>query len=216
MIKILVCDDHHLIAEGIATMLQDEEGLEVVGMTFSGKDAIDFLHKNKDVDLLILDISMPKMDGVEVLKELCKWQLEVSVLMLTMHENLKYIKEVERLGAQGYILKSSEISQLVTAIRKIGSGEMYYDPKVAELLMRELRHEENQRKKRGKLTKRENEILQMLVKGMKVREISDVLYISDNTILTHKKNIYEKIGVHSISELINYAYQNGLVERDES
>ncbi len=212
MIKLVICDDHVLISEGIELMLQNEPDISVERIVSSGKEAIDFLKENDDIDLMILDISMPDMDGLLVLDELQRLELNTKVLILTMHDKIDYIRNAVKKGVKGYLLKSTESNKLIKAVKKIVDGETYFDQKLTEILMSDL-VEESDEKPKGKiqLTSREMDILKLLVKGKKTKEIADFCFISINTVQTHKKNIYSKLNIHSVSELINYAYKHNYI-----
>ena len=199
MIRLLICDDHRLIAEGIELMLDQETDIEVAGIVDSGLEAVEFLKKEK-VDLLILDLSMPQMNGLEVLEELERWSIEVKTLILTMHDREDLIRQVVKKKVNGYVLKNTNQGKLIHAIRQIHEGYSFFDEEVLKVLMNQTS------KKQNDLTSRERDVMQLLVEGKKVKEVADLLFISTNTVLSHKKNIYSKLNVHSISELINLVH----------
>lgn len=201
MIRILICDDHVLIAEGIELMLDSEPDIEVVKIADTGKEAVSFL-RNEEIDILILDLSMPNMNGVEVLNELERLSIQTKVLILTMHDRLDLMREVMKKSIYGYVLKNTNQEKLIRAIKEISDGRKFFDEQVVSILMSNYGDEKSQ------LTEREKDILNLLVQGKKTKEIADMCFISVNTVLSHKKNIYSKLNVHSVSELINYTYKN--------
>jgi len=201
MIRLLICDDHLLIAEGIELMLDQESDIEVVKIVDSGMDAIEFL-KHETVDIFILDLSMPVMNGLEVLDELERLSIQVKTLILTMHDKEELIRQVVKKSIQGYVLKNTNQAQLIHAIREINRGYTFFDQEVLKVLMKK------ESTTQEVLTSREEDIMKLLVKGKKVKEVAELLFISVNTVLSHKKNIYSKLNVHSISELIHYAHNH--------
>jgi DNA-binding NarL/FixJ family response regulator len=210
-LHLLLCDDHNLVSEGIAVMLQSEDYYEIQIVT-SGRHALQQI-QNQQVDVLILDISMPGMSGLDVLDALTEGEIPQNVLMLTMHDQVKYIKKAIEKGAKGYVLKSTSKEMLIDAIQKVAKGENFYDPRLTTILLND--SEEKSTKKQSelvKLTPREIDILKLIAQNKKTKEIADILFISVNTVQSHKKNLYSKLNIHSVSELVTYAFQHGFVE----
>jgi DNA-binding NarL/FixJ family response regulator len=203
MIRLLICDDHRLIAEGMELMLDQESEIEVAQIVESGREAIEFLQSNT-VDILILDLSMPEMTGLEVLEALERLQLKVKTLILTMHDQEELIQRVVKKNIQGYVFKNTNQEKLIHAIQQIAKGYTFFDEEVLRILMNKNHQNKNE------LTPREKDIMKLLVEGKKVKEIADLRFISTNTVLSHKKNIYSKLNVHSVAELIHYAHNRGL------
>lgn len=216
MIKLVICDDHHLVAEGIQLMLQDQKDIEIVGMTFSGTEALALLQK-ETVDILILDISMPQMDGITVLKTLQNNNSNTKVLILTMHDQTKYIEAVIAYDAAGYLLKNSSKKRFLQAIKRIANGEKYYDEAIMPKLVNALQQPLKQKNEaESLLTSRELDIVKLIVKGNSTKKIAEELFISVNTVLSHRKNIYSKLNVHSVSELMQYVFKHDDIFKDES
>ena len=184
-------------------MLDQEAEIKVVQIVESGREAIEFLQSNK-VDVLILDLSMPEMTGLEVLDELERSQIKVKTLILTMHDQEELVRKVIKKNIQGYVLTNTNQEKLIHAIQEIAKGYTFYDNEVLRIIMDKSSKDDNE------LTPREKDIMKLLVEGKKVREIADLLFISTNTVLTHKKNIYGKLHVHSVAELIHYAHNHNL------
>ncbi|WP_298511820.1 response regulator transcription factor [uncultured Kordia sp.] len=210
-LQLLICDDHNLVSEGIAIMLQSENRYEIQIVT-SGKQALQYIH-TQVVDVLILDISMPEMSGLDVLDALTAAETTQNVLMLTMHDQVKFIKDAISKGAKGYVLKSTSKAMLIDAIEKVAKGENFYDPRLTTILLNDPQ-EASQKKQTElvKLTPREIDILKLIAQNKKTKEIADMLFISVNTVQSHKKNLYSKLNIHSVSELVTYAFQHGFVE----
>lgn len=210
--KLLICDDHNLISEGIELMLQNSSETFEIHIVTAGKAALQFL-QTQSVDVLILDISMPEMDGLEVLDALNAQELVVHVLMLTMHNQIEYIKKAMSKGAKGYILKNTSKEMLIEAIHKVAKGETFVDSRLTTILIDDLKEVPKTRKTEiVKLTPREIDILKLIAQNKKTKEIAALLFISVNTVQSHKKNLYSKLNIHSVSELVNYAFQHGFVE----
>ncbi len=210
--KLLICDDHSLVAEGIELMLQKGTEIYEIHLVTSGISALEFL-KQDPVDVLLLDISMPEMSGLEVLDEIRSLEINVNILMLTMHNEIQYIKKALAKGAKGYVLKTTSKSILVEAIDKVANGETYVDDKLTSVLINDLTERPNGKKSEAvNLTPREIDILKLIAENKKTKEIAELLFISLNTVQSHKKNLYSKLNIHSVSELVTYAYQNGFVK----
>jgi DNA-binding NarL/FixJ family response regulator len=210
--KLLICDDHNLISEGIELMLQNSSETFEIHIVTSGKAALQFL-QTKVIDVLILDISMPEMDGLEVLDALKEKELIINVLMLTMHNQIEYIKKAMSKGAKGYILKNTSKEMLIEAIHKVAKGETFIDSRLTTILIDDLTDvPKTQKVADVKLTPREIDILKLIAQNKKTKEIAELLFISVNTVQSHKKNLYSKLNIHSVSELVNYAFQHGFVE----
>ena len=198
-LQLLLCDDHNLVSEGIAIMLQSEAHYEIHIVT-SGRQALQFLQQ-QHVDVLILDISMPEMSGLDVLDALNAQETPQNVLMLTMHDQVNYIKKAIEKGAKGYVLKSTSKEMLIDAIQKVAQGTNFYDPRLTTILLND--SQETSQKKQSeqvKLTPREIDILKLIAQNKKTKEIADILFISVNTVQSHKKNLYSKLNIHSVSE----------------
>ena len=209
--KILIVDDHRIIADGIRAMLEGKEGIEVAGEAGNGKEAVDFL-RLLPVDIVLMDIDMPVMNGMEATKRIKEVYPGVRVIILSMHAEGGLIKSLLAAGADGYILKNSDQEELVEAIRKIASGQPYYSPAVTQVLAG------NPANPMGKfgtgapvvdLTEREAEILTLIAQGLSNREIGEKLFISHRTVDTHRTNLMKKVGVKNVAGLVRYAVQHG-------
>ncbi|WP_298420572.1 response regulator transcription factor [uncultured Kordia sp.] len=210
--KLLICDDHSLVSEGIELMLQNSSETFEIHIVTSGKEALQFL-QSTTIDVLILDISMPEMDGLNVLDALNDLELSMNVLMLTMHNQIEYIKNAMQKGAKGYILKNTSKEMLIEAIHKVGKGETFVDQRLTNILINDLTNVPKiETIKNVKLTPREIEVLKLVAQNKKTKEIAQLLFVSVNTVQSHKKNLYSKLNIHSVSELVNYAIKHGFVE----
>lgn len=216
-IRIAIVDDQQLFLDGIRALLDTCPELEVVGTACSGEEAIALVTA-KTPDVLLLDLSMPGKDGLDVLQLLQGDFPFVKVMMLTVHEDLSLIQSCLQQGAMGYILKINGKDELLRAILDIADGRRYLDPKVTEILIggpqksEDSLHQDHNFAPQNLLTKREKEILQHLAKGETSSTIAQLLFISVNTVDTHRKNIISKLGAHNITDAVRIAMQKKLIQ----
>src|ERR1700757_54047 len=202
-IKIYLVDDHKIFVKGVATLLEFEKDIEVIGYTYDGKSALAAIETNKP-DILPTDIQMQHFSGIELTKVIKEEYPEIKVIGLSMFDKPEIITELISAGAEGYLLKDIEKDELVLAIYEVFNGVMYYSSSVASLLLKSLDNKDL-------LTKREREIISLIVKEKTNIDIADTLFISEHTVESHRKNIFRKTKAKSIVGLINYAYENKLV-----
>ncbi len=215
--KILIADDHHLVRSGLINLLDPIEDFTVIGEAEDGEEAVAKAGSLRP-DVIILDISMPKLSGTEATKQILKKYPEVKVLVLTMHENEEYVYQIFRSGASGYILKNSTKEELATAIRTVAKGEKYFSSRISEIMIRGYvdRAEQRDTPESGPigdadvLTNREREILGLVAEGLTNQQISDKLFISPRTVETHKTNIMQKLDIHDSAKLVKYAVEKKL------
>jgi DNA-binding NarL/FixJ family response regulator len=207
-IRVFITDDHLLILEGLQAILETLEGIEVVGLAQSAEITLGRLAELKP-DLLITDYQMPKMDGQELLRIVKKGYPEMKVLVLSMHENVQDIIELLKEGADGYILKNAGKEEFITAIHKIYSGEKYFSSSIAYQLIKDLNNPLLDAKS---LSNQELKIAKMLSSGATGPEVATSLFISLNTVNTHRKRIYIKMGINSLQELVRIGAKKGWLE----
>ncbi len=212
-IKILVVDDHAIMRDGIRALLGLHDDIEVVGEASEGKEAIK---KTQELapEVVIMDIAMPGMDGLEATRRIRKKSPEVKVLVLTQHDNREYILSAIKAGAAGYVPKRALGSDLVSAIRAVYRGDSFLYPSAAAALIEDYRQQAEGEDSYDRLTAREREILKLIAEGHTSREIADILFISLKTVLSHRTKIMEKLDLHNRTELIKYAIRRGLVSMD--
>ena len=210
MLRILVADDHPVVRQGIMRIIEDTPDMRVTGEAESGIEVIRKI-KEKDFDVVVLDISMPGRDGLETIRELKKLRPKLPVLILTMHPEKYYGLRMLQAGAAGYLTKQNAPFELIEAIRKVSQGGMYISNNLAELLV--------SAKKTGKgkplhaaLSDREYQIMCMIAAGKKVKAIAEELCISVKTIHVHRRHILEKLNMTSNAEIIHYAIQQVILE----
>jgi DNA-binding NarL/FixJ family response regulator len=209
MIRIFLVDDHQMVLDGITSILADVENIKVVGTASNGESALRSLAV-EGVDVLLLDINMPEMDGIDVVRQMEKEGIEVNTLILTMHNNPQFTKQLIELGVEGCILKNSGKKELLYAINEVNEGRRYYGEDVTGSLFSSL----EKTKKAIQdvlLTKREVEIIKLIANELTTNEIAEKLMISSFTVDTHRKNIVSKLGVKNMAGLVKFAYENQLI-----
>jgi len=213
-IKVLIVDDHLLFREGIVTLLFSAENIEVIAQAEDGIDALEKA-KHYKPDVVLLDIAMPRMNGIEATKKLKAILPSIKIITLSMHSDKQYVKGVLEAGADGYLLKNCTYRQLTEAIESVYHGKKYLSQDITEMVINGyLSPSGNDDGEFEKLTEREKEIFMMFAEGIPARLISDQLYISVKTVNTHKQNILDKLNLKSNTELIKYALKNGLIHLD--
>lgn len=210
-IKIIITDDHQVLIDGLLPQLAREEDLQVVGTALNGKELLAMMH-HKPVDLVIMDIDMPEMDGVIATKELKEKYPKVKVLVLTSYATPDFVKNILKNGADGYILKYSPISELVKAIKSVVRDGFFYAPEIAQEVMKSLRGKENEAEEEVVLSQREKEIVRLVAQEYTSREIAEKLFLSYHTVERHRKNIIAKLGIKNVAGLVKYALKNGLAD----
>ncbi len=212
MARIVIADDHAIVRAGLRSLIHDEIGLDLVGEAAGGYEAIDLVQKNRP-DVLVLDISMPDLDGISITRKLKPDFPSLNILILTLHEDEALVREAIKAGASGYILKKAAETELISAIQVILRGDMYIDPSMLRSLFSESKSGPPQQDLPAEnLTPRETEILKLIVEGYTNRQISEQLTISIRTVEGHRGNISDKLGLHSRLELVRYARQHGIID----
>jgi DNA-binding NarL/FixJ family response regulator len=213
-IKVLVVDDHAILRDGIRALLGLHDDIEIVGEASEGKEAIEKAQQLIP-DVVIMDIAMPGMDGLEATRRIRKKSPEVKVLVLTQHDNREYILSAIKAGAAGYVPKRALGSDLVSAIRTVYKGDSFLYPSAATALIEDyLQQAEGEEEPYDRLTAREREILKLIADGHTSREIADMLFLSLKTVLGHRAKVMEKLDLHNRTELIKYAMRKGLIKMD--
>jgi len=213
-IKVLVADDHAIVREGVRMILAKEKDIDVVGEAEDGGQALKFVESAKP-DVVVMDISMPGMGGIEATQKVKERHPKVAVLALTMHEDESYVFQLLRAGASGYVLKRAAAQDLVQAVRAAAKGEAFLYPSVARKVVEDYlkRVEAGEGRERyDGLTEREKEILTLIAQGSPNQQIAEKLFISIKTVQTHRAHILEKLGLHDRTELVRYAIRKGLIE----
>lgn len=211
-IKVLIVDDHSLVRQGLEQLIELEEDISVIGLAGDGEEAIAKVNELKP-DIVLLDINMPNMNGIQILRRLKDMDNTIKVIMLTFYEDREYLLETINLGANGYILKDAESECLIKAIKDVFKGESYIYPTLATELVKEFNRIETRGKEKdniNNLTKREYEVLTLVAEGLNNREIAGQLFISEKTVKNHVSNIFKKINVSDRTQAAIYAYKNNI------
>jgi DNA-binding NarL/FixJ family response regulator len=213
---VLIVEDHQLLRDGLKAMLSASNDYEVIGEAQDGQDAIRQIKSSKP-DLVLLDITMPKVDGFSVLRAIKKERPGTRVLMLTVHESDQYVHEAFRAGADGYCLKDSSREEMFLAMRSALAGKMYISPSVAKSVMGAFlsgRETLPEKSAWESLTPREKEVLKLIAESYQNKEIAQILGISVKTVEKHRGNLIEKLDLHSSTALTAFAYEHGLIKRN--
>lgn len=210
-LRVLLIDDHAVLRSGLRLLLQTQPDFEVIGEAADGAQGLLEIRGRKP-DLVILDLSMPGLGGLETLKQVMAEQPWLKVLILTMHDDAEFVRTALTAGAKGYVLKRAADTELLNALRIVGAGGTYIYPSLAAQLIMESGRES--KVQAGKLSAREVEVLQLIALGYTQQEIAERLSLSTKTVETHKARISEKLGTRTRAELVRYAINNGLVQMD--
>ncbi|MBN1930000.1 MAG: response regulator transcription factor [Desulfobacterales bacterium] len=213
--KIVIAEDHTILREGLRALLSLEDDFEVIGEAEDGINAIRCVDKYRP-DLILLDLSMPRMNGIPAIKAIKNRFPETKILTLTVHKSEEYIIEAFESGANGYCLKDTTHRELLTAIKNVLSGKLYLSPEISQKVLEgyiEGKKDITPKSSWSKLTQREKEILKLIGEGYKNREIAEYLFISIKTIEKHRSNLMKKLGLHNASALTSYAIEKGLVTK---
>lgn len=210
-IKVIIADDHAIVRAGLRTLITSEKDLALIGEAAGGLEAIEKVHQLSP-DVLVLDISMPDKDGIEVIRALKEEGKTCAILVLTVHEDEALLRESIRLGAAGYILKHAAESELISAIRSVFRGELYIHPKmIRSLLQPEPTTDAPALSSAEKLTSREEDVLKLIVQGYTNKQVADELGISIRTVEGHRANLTDKLGIRSRVDLLRYARDRHLI-----
>jgi two-component system, NarL family, response regulator NreC len=212
-VRVLIADDHPLVRSGLRGLLERDGEFQVVAEAADGYEAIDLavLHKP---DVILLDVGMPRLSGPDAAQSISQKLPAARIVMLSMHSDEAYVLRALKAGARGYLLKASPEADVLTAIRAVAAGNAYFSPSITKLLVEEYVLEVRRRGVEDSydlLSTREKEVLQLLASGKNNRDIADLLFISVATVETHRNNIFQKLRLHNLAELILYAVRKGLI-----
>jgi two-component system response regulator NreC len=208
-VKIIVADDHAVMRQGLSTMLAQDPDITIVGQAENGREAVQ-LCRDQQPDVVIMDLSMPDMNGIEATRQITTACPRTRVVALSVHNNKRLVVEMLQAGAAGYLLKSSDFEEVVKAIKVVLSGKVYLSPDIAGLVVERIADRSPQTGLGTTLTSREREVLQLLAEGKRSQDIADTLYVSVKTVEAHRRNIMKKLNLDSVAQLTKYAIQEGL------
>lgn len=214
-IRVLLADDHTIVRQGLRALLDSQEDIEVVGEAEDGRQAFE---KTKELipDIVIIDITMPNLNGIEATRQIKKLNPEIKVLVLTVHDNEEYIHQILQAGASGYLLKESAVTDLVSAINAVKKGGIFLSPAISKVVVKDyIRHAEEGTgdfDSLNILTNREREVLQLIAEGHTNREVAHLLKLSVKTVDVHRSHIMEKLNIHDVTGLVKYSIRKGLIK----
>lgn len=213
-IKVLLADDHKIFRDGLRTLIE-KEGMEVVGEVENGRKTLKLAEKLMP-DLIIMDVSMPDMNGIEATRKIKAEMTDVKVIALSMHSDRRFVLGMLEAGASGYLLKDCAFGELASAINQVVKGNTYLSPKIADVVVKGYLNKTSDASVPGRsiLTSREREILQLIAEGFTAKEIAAHVFLSIKTIETHRRNIMQKLNMRSTADLTKYAIREGLVSLD--
>ncbi|MGO1069345.1 response regulator [Lysobacter sp. CA199] len=210
-VRVLIADDHTMVRESLVNLLRGG-GIDVVAEAADGVETLRLAQALRP-DVVVTDLSMPRLSGLEVIRRLFESQPEARVLVLTMHQEDEYVLQAVRAGATGYMVKDSPAAELIAAVRSVHAGKGYFGPQAARALAEQLRHPERDLgDPYGRLTAREREVFHLIAEGLTTKEIARQLAISVKTAENHRGRVLEKLGVRNTAELVRYALRKGLVD----
>ena len=213
-VKIFLADDHTIVRQGLAKLLEAEPGFEVIGEAEDGREAVNRVQKMLP-DVVIMDIAMPMLNGIEATRQIKKILPQIRIIILSMHSQDRYISELIGLGASGYLLKDASGGEIVKAVAAAVKGDVYLSPSISRRVIDDyltLKKTSSQEDLYSKLSNREREVFQMIAEGHSTKKIADVLCVSPSTVKTHRANIMDKLQLENISRLIQFAIRLGIVD----
>jgi two-component system, NarL family, response regulator NreC len=209
MIRILLADDHALVRHGFRMILAAQPDMEIAGEAGNGREAVELAEKLKP-DVVVMDVTMPELNGIEATRRLIELSPRTRVLALSMHKDNVYVREILRAGARGYLLKDSADADLLAAVRAVAKGEGYLSPGVSDAVLSDYRRHVTD--PLDLLTTREREVLQLIAEGKNNKEIATSLNLSVYTVEAHRGRVMEKLNLHSTGELVRFAVRSGLID----
>lgn len=211
-IRVLIADDHCMVRQGLKQILELESDIVVVAQASNGREAVE-LSKEYKPEVILMDINMPVLNGLQAIKELKQEKVDSKIVVLTIHEDREYLFKTLQTGAQGYVLKDAEPSMLIEAIRNVARGETFIQPNMTTQLVKEFNRvtlNEKDKNDESNLTSREVEVLDLIAEGMINKEIAQKLYISEKTVKNHVSSIFKKLNVSDRTQAAIYAFKNNL------
>ncbi|HCB50390.1 MAG TPA: DNA-binding response regulator [Chloroflexi bacterium] len=216
-IRVLLAEDHTIVRKGLRALLEDAKGIEVVDEAENGREAVDKSNQHRP-DVVVMDISMPLLNGLEATRRIKEQDSNIKVIILTMHADEEYVLQGLRAGADGYLVKQTAPAELVAAVLAAFHGDSFLSPSISRTVIKEyIRGVESNTEfdSYETLTDREREVLQLVAEGLSVREIAEHLYISEKTARAHRSNLMNKLELHNIAALTIYALRKGVISLDE-
>ena len=213
MINIVIADDHSIVRQGITALLERSTDIKVVGEAEDGLKAIEMVERLQP-DILIIDISMPRLNGLQAVERIHALQLPTRVIVLSMHADELTVRQSFKVGAQGYLVKRSETEDILLAVRAVHRGELYISSAVSQIFLSDFMNSQEVTLF-DRLSPREREVLQLIAEGHTGSEIADMMIISPRTVEKHRASLMEKLGIHDLAGLIRIAIKHGLISLDD-
>lgn len=212
--RVVLGDDHLLVREGLRSLLTDIPEVEVVGEASNGRDLVRLCQKLQP-DIVLMDIAMPELNGVEATRQIVSEFPNMKVIALSMHSSRRTVEEMIKAGAVGYVLKNSAFEELASALKCVRENKAYISPSVASIILEKVAHpDEKTGASASVLSPREREVLQLLAEGYTAKQISEMLHMGTNTVQTHRRNIMEKLDIRSVAQLTKFAIREGITSPD--
>ncbi|MBU0463476.1 MAG: response regulator transcription factor [Proteobacteria bacterium] len=213
-IEIVIADDHNIVRQGLRKLLEEEDSLKITGEAMNGREAVQKVQALKP-DVVIIDIAMPILNGIEAARQIKQSNFKTKIIILSMHDHTRYIRELLSIGVSGYLLKNAVSDDIIQAIKAAVKGEIYLSPSISNRVIEDyvgMNQKTSQDELYNTLTNREREVFQMMVEGYSTKKISEMLCLSPSTIKSHRSNIMEKLKMENISKLIQYAIHLGIID----
>ncbi len=213
-ITIIIADDHTIVRQGLMKLLEEEKYMQVIGEAKDGREAVRRVSDLKP-DIVIMDIAMPKLNGIEASRQIKQAGMKTKIIILSMHDHSRYVRELLGLGISGYLLKNSASNEIVKAIVSATKGDTYLSPAISSRVIEDyvgMNKKSQEEELYNTLSNREREVYQMVVEGSSTKKIAETLCISPSTVKSHRSNIMEKLKMDNLSQLIQYAIQLGIID----
>ena len=213
--KILIADDHGVMREGLKILIDNQPGMEVVGQAENGRNAIQ-LAEQLSPDVILMDITMPDLNGVEAARLILKANPDIRIIALSVHSDRNFVTEMLKAGASGYVLKACLFDEVLRAIQTVGAGGRYLSPKVTDVVLEDYVQYMTaaEESAEGRLTERERQVVQLLAEGKSAKQVAVTLHVSPKTVDSNRRQIMNKLGIFSMAELTKYAIREGLTSQD--
>ena len=217
-VKVILADDHQMFREGLRSLMERQTDIEIIAEAADGRSIVKLLQEVSP-DVIIMDVSMPGLNGIEATRQIKATYTDVKVIALSMHSSRRYVIEMLKAGASGYLLKDCAVSELCEAIRIVAAGQVYLNPRIGTLVINDYLQRLSETPvaepaDSSVLSAREREVLQLLTEGKRTKEIASILHVSVKTVERHRQNITGKLNINSIAELTKYAIQEGITSVD--
>jgi len=216
-ITVLLAEDHTIVRKGLRSLLSQTQDIKVIGEAENGREAVKLVEKHHP-ELVVMDISMPLLNGLEATRQIKKRFPKTQVLILTVHDNEEYLFEIIKAGASGYIIKKAALEEMLMAVQAVSKGKTFFSPSVSTKIIKKLLKKKEaleQEPPYSPLTDREREVLQLVAEGHTNKDIAEILYISVKTVETHRSHIMEKLDLHKAADLTKYAIEHRIIDTDK-